>query len=192
VKAMDGMRICAYLWTGFGILWLLWALKTKPVQARESAGSRISYIIATVAAFYALFSGEIPFAWMQWRILPRTPWIEVLGVVLTVAGLAFAIWARAYLGGNWSSSVTLKVGHQLVRTGPYRWVRHPIYSGIILAMIGTAIERGKLRGVVAVVLLWIGFTIKSRIEERLMVATFGPDYQDYSRSTGALFPRFPF
>jgi protein-S-isoprenylcysteine O-methyltransferase Ste14 len=115
---MDGMRICAYLWTGFGILWLLWALKTKPVLARESAGSRISYIIATVAAFYAMFSGELPFGWMQWRILPRTPWIEVLGVVLTVAGLAFAIWARGYLGGNWSSSITLKVGHQLVRTGP--------------------------------------------------------------------------
>ena len=105
---MDGMRICAYLWTGFGILWLLWALKTKPVQARESPDSRISYVIATVAAFYVMFSGDLPFGWMYCRILPRTPWTEVLGVVLTVAGLAFAIWARAYLGGERSSSVALK------------------------------------------------------------------------------------
>ena len=189
---MGGKQICNYLWIGFGVLWLLRGLKTKPVQVGESAASRISYTVATTAAFYALFSGELPFAWMHYHILPRTPSIEVLGVVVTAAGLAFATWARAYLGGNWSSSVTLKVGHQLVRTGPYRWVRHPIYSGIILGMIGTAIERGQLRGVVAVIVLWVGFTIKSRIEERLMLATFGAEYQDYSRSTGALVPRLRF
>src|SRR5664279_3635206 len=140
---MSGMSICGCLWIAFGVLWLVWALRSKPTQMRESLGSRFSHVVATVAAFYAMFSGDVPLGWMHTRVVPRGPWVEALGIALTVAGMAFAIWARAYLGGNWSSNVTLKVGHQLVRTGPYRWVRHPIYSGLILAMIGTALNRAR-------------------------------------------------
>jgi protein-S-isoprenylcysteine O-methyltransferase Ste14 len=125
-----------------------------------------------MAAFFGMFSHDAVFSWMRLRILPPQLWITNLGIAITAAGLLFAIWARAYLGGNWSGTVTVKVGHQLIRTGPYRWVRHPIYSGMILAMIGTALSLGQLRGLTAVVLLWIGFTIKSRIEERFMTATF--------------------
>jgi protein-S-isoprenylcysteine O-methyltransferase Ste14 len=186
---MSGMLICGYLWIVFGILWLVWGLRTKPTQLRESLGSRFSYVVATVAAYYAMFSSQIPMGWMHVCIIPREPWIEAFGIALTLAGLVFAVWARAYLGGNWSSNVTVKVGHQLVRTGPYRWVRHPIYSGLILAMIGTALNRRTVRGLVAVVLLWTGFTIKSRIEERFMEATFGPEYDEYRRGTGAMVPR---
>ena len=186
---MSGMSICGCLWIAFGVLWLVWALRSKPTQMRESLGSRFSHVVATVAAFYAMFSGDVPLGWMHTRVVPRGPWIEALGIALTVAGMAFAIWARAYLGGNWSSNVTVKVGHQLVRTGPYRWVRHPIYSGLILAMMGTALNRRQVRGVVAVILLWVGFTIKSRIEERFMAATFGPEYDEYRRATGAMVPR---
>ena len=109
-------------------------------------------------------------------------------MTVTAAGLLLSIWARAYLGRNWSGTVTVKVGHQLIRSGPYRWVRHPIYSGLILAMIGTAINKGQLCGFVAVVLLWIGFTLKSRIEERFMGTTFGAEYEDYRRTTGAIVP----
>lgn len=76
-----------------------------------------------------------------------------------------------------------------MRSGPYRWVRHPIYSGMILAMAGTALERRQVRGVIAVVLLYAGFKIKSRIEEHVMQATFGSEYADYSRTTGAIVPR---
>ena len=188
----SGMSICGYLWMAFAILWLVWALRTKPTQRRESLGSRFSYVVATVAAFYAMFSGDVPVNWMSTRVIPREPWIQVPGIALTAAGMAFAIWARAYLGSNWSSNVTVKVGHRLVRTGPYRWVRHPIYSGLILAMIGTALNRRQVRGLLAVVLLWVGFTIKSRIEERFMASTFGPEYDEYKASTGALIPRLRF
>lgn len=189
VITMSGMSICGYLWVAFFILWVVWALKTKATQTRESLGSRFSYMVATIAAFYAMFSGDVPLGWMHIRILPRELWIQALGIALTVAGMAFAIWARAYLGGNWSSNVTVKVEHQLVRTGPYRFVRHPIYSGLILAMTGTALNRRTVRGLIAVVLLWVGFTIKSRIEERFMAATFGPQYGEYKAATGALIPR---
>jgi protein-S-isoprenylcysteine O-methyltransferase Ste14 len=186
---MSGMLICGYLWIAFGVLWLVWAARSKPTQMRESLGSRFSYVVATVAAYYAMFSSDIPMGWMHTRIIPREPRIEALGIALTVVGMAFAIWARAYLGGNWSSNVTVKVGHQLIRTGPYRWVRHPIYSGLIAAMIGTALNRRTVRGLVAVVLLWVGFSIKSKIEERFMAATFGPEYERYKGSTGAMVPR---
>jgi protein-S-isoprenylcysteine O-methyltransferase Ste14 len=100
-----------------------------------------------------------------------------------------AIWARFYLGENWSSAVSIKVGHQLIRSGPYAWVRHPIYSGLILAAIGTALVRGEIRGALAIVLLWYAFSVKTRMEEVFMRKTFGPDYEAYSASTGALVPR---
>ncbi len=116
-------------------------------------------------------------------------WSNALGIAITLAGIAFAMWARVYLGGNWSSSVTVKVGHQLVRTGPYRFVRHPIYTGLISSLFGTAIVRHQVRGIIAVVLAYVGFKIKSRIEERTMISTFGAQYDEYSRTTGAIVPR---
>ncbi len=154
--------------------------------------THIPYVILNVAAFYAMFSHELAYRWMRLRFLPPGPWVETLGIAITAAGLLFTIWARTYLGRNWSGTVTVKVGHQLIRSGPYRWVRHPIYSGLILATIGTAIVRGQVRGIVAVVLLWIGFVMKSRIEERVMAATFGSEYEEYSRTTGAIVPRLKF
>ncbi len=189
---MIGMSICGWMWAAFFVLWLIWAIRTKPTQLREGVSSRLSYTLLTIAAFFAIFSGDVPEGWLRIRLLPPNPWTEVLGIVMTAAGLGFAVWARAYLGGNWSSAVTVKVGHQLIRTGPYRWVRHPIYSGMIGAMVGTAFERRQVRGIIAVVLLYAGFKLKSMIEERAMSATFGPEYADYSRTTGAILPRLHF
>jgi len=189
---MSSFGICRYLWMAFFVIWLLWGINTKRTQTREGLRSRILYMIFTVAAFFIMFSREDAPGWMRVRILPRHLWIADLGIAVTAAGLLFAIWARAYLGRNWSGTITVKVGHQLIRSGPYRWVRHPIYSGMILAMLGTAINREQLRGFVAVPLLWIGFTIKSRIEERFMTATFGSQYDEYRRMTGGIVPRLGF
>jgi protein-S-isoprenylcysteine O-methyltransferase Ste14 len=186
---MTGISIVGYLWSAWLVIWLLWAIGTKKTRTRGDLRSSLPYVLVNVVAFYAMFSHEVAYSWTRLRILPPNPWIENLGIAITAAGLLFAIWARAYLGRNWSGTVTIKVGHQLVRSGPYRLVRHPIYSGLILAMLGTAINRGQLRGLVAVVLLWIGFVMKSRIEERFMTATFGPEYEEYSRTTGAIVPR---
>src|ERR1700757_2703904 len=189
MMTINGVSPCGWLWIGFGVIWLIWGIRGKPVQTREGVSSRLSYTVLTMAAFYLMFAGDIPRDWLRLRFLPASLWTEVLGVAITASGLGFAVWARAYLAGNWSSSVTVKVGHELVRTGPYRWVRHPIYSGIILAMFGTAIEHRQVRGLIAVVLLYAGFKIKSRIEEQAMAATFGSEYADYMNSTGAIGPR---
>ena len=118
--------------------------------------------------------------------------LGTIGVALTAMGIAFAVWARAYVGRNWSSAVTIKVGHRLVRTGPYAWVRHPIYTGILLGMLGTALVRRQPRGFIAFLLLWLAFLVKSRMEERFMRQAFGSEYEDYSHTTGALVPRIHF
>ena len=189
---MDARQICEYLWLMFGVVWMLWAIRGKPVQRRASLSSSLPYVLFTVAGFYVMFSRRLSVDWLHVVLFPARPWIEITGLVVTAAGLGFAIWARAYLGGNWSGAVSVKVGHELIRTGPYRWVRHPIYSGLILALLGTALDIGQTRGLVALVLLYAGFKIKSRLEESVMRGVFGAQYDDYSRSTGAIVPRLNF
>ncbi|HEX3106310.1 MAG TPA: isoprenylcysteine carboxylmethyltransferase family protein [Terriglobales bacterium] len=185
---MDTMRICSYLWTVFIVVWLVAALRTKRARERMDFGSRLVYSIPVFAGCYLLFSDSFS-GWLQEHVIPKNVWLESLAILLTTAGIGFAIWARFYLGQNWSSAVSIKVDHQLIRTGPYAWVRHPIYSGILLGMIGTALARREPRGVFAIALMCVGFWIKSRMEEGFMRKTFGQQYEEYSRSTGALIPR---
>ena len=92
---MSGMTICGYLWSAFFVIWVLWAFSAKRTQTRESFGSRIPYLIFTVAAFYAMFSRDVAFDWLRLRLLPPNPWIGNLGIAITAAGLLFAIWARS-------------------------------------------------------------------------------------------------
>ena len=176
----------------FLVVWLIWAFKTKRTRTYEGFSSRLSYSILNVAAFYLLFSGDVPREYLRARLFEPSIWTNALGIALTAAGIAFAFWARAYLGGNWSSAVTVKVDHELVRNGPYRFVRHPIYTGLILALFGTAMARYQVRGVIALVLAYAGFKIKSKIEERAMTNTFGAEYDAYRRSTGAIMPKLRF
>jgi len=186
---MSGTAICGYLWITFCVIWLILALKTKPTQQRESISSRLSYTVFVFAAYYLVFGKELTPPWLLIHLFRPSTISAALGVALTAAGIGFAVWARLYLGGNWSGAVTVKVGHELVRTGPYRFVRHPIYTGLILALLGTALQRAQVRGLIAIVLLYVGFKMKSKIEERAMISTFGPAYDEYSRRTGAIIPK---
>jgi protein-S-isoprenylcysteine O-methyltransferase Ste14 len=186
---MTAMPICSMLWMLLCLVWLALSLSRKETQEKAHWGERLAYGLPVVIAFYLLFSDRIPFAWLRFRIIPPSFLTDALGVALTGVGIAFAIWARFYIGNNWSSAPSIKVGHELVRTGPYAWVRHPIYSGLLIATAGTALVRGELRGIVVLLVLWLAFSLKSRIEERLMMKTFGSVYDEYSRSTGALIPR---
>jgi protein-S-isoprenylcysteine O-methyltransferase Ste14 len=181
--------ISGYLWVGFFIVWTLWAIWTKPTERRESLSSRLSYTLLVSAGFYLLYARRVWPAWLNEPILPPAGWITALAVGMTSAGLLFAIWARVHLGSNWSGTVTMKVGHELVRSGPYRWVRHPIYTGVFLAVLATAIERRQLRSIVALALIYAGFFRKIRKEEQFMNTLFGAGYDEYRRTTGALIPR---
>jgi protein-S-isoprenylcysteine O-methyltransferase Ste14 len=111
-----------------------------------------------------------------------------LGFMLVLAGIAFSIAARVSLGGNWSGIVTLKQDHELIRKGPYRLVRHPIYTGLVVAILGTAIAQGELRSVFAVALVAAALVRKIGIEEALLVQEFGAAYDRYRREVPALIP----
>jgi protein-S-isoprenylcysteine O-methyltransferase Ste14 len=121
------------------------------------------------------------------RFLPQGDVFPVLGTVLLAAGLGFSVWARRHLGRNWSAHVVVKQGHELVRTGPYRWVRHPIYTGILLALLGMVVAFGEWRGLLAMGFALLSFAVKSGQEERRMGEVF-PEYEQYRRETAALIP----
>ena len=185
---MFPMRICDALWVGFYILWLLWAIRIKKAERRERGFTFFLHRLLVAFGFVLIFL-DIPANWLYRRVLPSGLWLPILGIAVAVVGFAFAIWARVHIGRNWSSSVVAKVQHELIRSGPYRWVRHPIYSGLLLAILGTVLVQDQVRGLVALALVYAGWKIKSRLEERMMVSTFGEQYTTYANSTGALFPR---
>jgi protein-S-isoprenylcysteine O-methyltransferase Ste14 len=112
----------------------------------------------------------------------------MMGLVLTMAGCGFAAWARLALGSNWSGTATIKENHELVVKGPYRLARHPIYSGILIACLGTTLAIGEWRCIVGLIVVSLGLALKVTQEERLMVATFPEAYPLYRRRVKALIP----
>jgi protein-S-isoprenylcysteine O-methyltransferase Ste14 len=180
--------VCRYLWVAWIVLWLLWAFQSKRTQQRESIASRATYTFVLWMSMELMFNERYLSGWWRSDILPYRAWLGWAGLALTAAGFAITFWARLRLGSNWSGTVTIKVDHELIRSGPYRWVRHPIYTGLMLAMTGTAVALDRWHGAVALLLLWVSFTIKRLKEERFMRQTFGAQYSDYSRNTGAIFP----
>lgn len=185
---MNARSIFGYLWIAWLAIWMIWAFRSKQTRQRESLASQISYRIPILAGIYLTFYHRYLPPWWTSHILPYRGWFGWLGVGITVLGFALTFWARAVLGGNWSGIVTVKVDHDLVRSGPYRFVRHPIYTGILIAITGNALAINQWRGVVVVGLFWVSFTIKRLKEEEFMRQTFGVQYDDYARTTGAIFP----
>ena len=122
------------------------------------------------------------------RSIAYSPGLGWIAVAICWAGILFAIWARVYLGTNWSSTVTLKEGHELMRGGPYALVRHPIYSGLLLGWLGMALEKGRWMALIGLLIIFLGFRLKSRTEERFMREQFGEQYEEYRRRTAALIP----
>ena len=179
------------MWIAWCLYWVISARGTKRTVRRESWVSRISHVLPLIIGILLVALPHIPSALFATRILPRTFVTYWVGVTLTFLGLAFAVWARRHIGSNWSGTVTVKENHALVRTGPYAWVRHPIYTGLLLAILGTAVARGELRGVWALAMCTIAFVSKLRIEERWMRQEFGEEYARYSASVPALIPFAP-
>jgi protein-S-isoprenylcysteine O-methyltransferase Ste14 len=178
------------LWILFGLYWLLSALKLKKTKKREAWHERVLYMLPLLAAFFFLSRPEAHYGWLGARFVPDNPTVGWLGVTLTAAGVAVAFWARWHLGANWSGVVTLKEGHELIRRGPYRTIRHPIYTGILLALLGTAVAIGEVRVLLAVAIAWLSFYLKARREESFLSEEFGPSFAEHRQHTGMFFPRF--
>jgi protein-S-isoprenylcysteine O-methyltransferase Ste14 len=177
-------------WIVFAVYWIISALQAKRKMKREPAGEQLARFLVLGTAFTVLYSGDPRLGFLNDRFLPYRDWMRALGAGLTVAGVAFAIWARYHIGQYWSGSVSLKAEHKLIRTGPYAHIRHPIYTGILLALAGTTLVIGRYRALVALVVWLLGFIWKARREEALLSGEFGAAFQEHKRVTGFFLPRF--
>jgi protein-S-isoprenylcysteine O-methyltransferase len=172
----------------FWVLWILPAVFGKRTIQRQRASSRILQLILLLFAYVLVVDSGRDWGWLNLRVVPAGSTATAVGYALLLAGMLFAGWARLFLGGNWSSNVALKQGHTLVQSGPYRIVRHPIYTGLLVALLGTAIALGELRCFLGVLLAAIAWKIKSMSEETLMVQQFGDQYARYREQVKGLVP----
>jgi protein-S-isoprenylcysteine O-methyltransferase Ste14 len=177
------------IWVAWCMYWIISARGVKAVQRQESAGSRAGHIVAlTVAAILLALPSEA-LGSLATQIVPESIDLALTGAAITVAGLALTVWARRALGANWSSTVTVKKEHELITAGPYRYVRHPIYSGLLVGFLGSALAWGQWRGLLAFVIATYALWRKWRMEERFMRETFGAAYSEYAARTPAVVPR---
>lgn len=177
-----------WVWTLVGIYWLFAALRSKPVARRERWYSRLGHLVMMALALILLFKRSTGISVLEARFIPEYNGIAWAGFGITIVGCAFAVWARVFLGSNWSATVTLKQNHELVRQGPYAVVRHPVYSGFLLGMLGTALTLGEVRGLIACAIAFAAWFVKARTEEKFLAEQFGEAYAGYCRQVKQLIP----
>ena len=182
------------LWVVFFSYWTWLAAQaskaggTPPSRRAERGTSRTTHLLLMGGAFLLLFCPFLSVGFLAARFVPEglaTSWV---GVALAAAGMAFAVAARLRLGRNWSGRIEIKRTHELVRSGPYRVTRHPIYTGILLGLLGSALALGEVRGLVAVALALVAYKRKSATEELWLEQEFGEHYAAYRREVKALIP----
>jgi protein-S-isoprenylcysteine O-methyltransferase Ste14 len=185
--------LIAIFWLIFWIYWIVSAVGVKQnVKGKGSwsfggwLGSRLLFIVIIVAILnLPQFSGW--WAWANGWAIFQSEAVRSIGVVLTAAGISFAIWARRHLGRNWSGTPRMKVGHELVTSGPYRFVRHPIYTGMLAALFGSALAVG-FAWLVIFIIVTVVFVRRIGVEEKYMMQLFPDQYPAYRARTKALVP----
>ncbi len=176
------------MWISYFTYWWAMSAKVKVTERSESAPSRLVRMVSILGAFALLWLPRVPLPGLNQRFLPLGVWCFWLGAAITAGGLLFSIWGRRHLGANWSQAVTVKQDHELITSGPYGLVRHPIYTGLLLGFVGSAVALGEWRGLVAVALVFTALWHKLRLEEKWMRVQFGEPYEAYSRHVSALVP----
>ncbi|QWT20963.1 isoprenylcysteine carboxylmethyltransferase family protein [Bacillus sp. NP157] len=170
--------------------WAISAWGNKSAVRGEPWLTRVVLYWLPLALAFALLGPNAWFrgTWLVEAFVPHTDPVFALSLVLVASGVALACWARYLLGKNWSSVVQIKQGHELIEAGPYRYIRHPIYTGLLLAFVGSALKVGDVRGIIAVAIVFVSFWRKLRMEERMLGETFGDAYVAYRGRTKALIP----
>jgi protein-S-isoprenylcysteine O-methyltransferase Ste14 len=173
------------MWCVIEIYWDVARKKSAPVAESESRRSRWVHLVLTSVAQFLIL---IPNQGLRERWLPASMLVSLAGLTLNAAGLILAIWARRCLGRYWSGEITIKVEHQLVRIGPYRLLRHPIYTALLALYLGTAIVSGELHALIGFVLAVLAYLRKIRLEEANLQKAFGAEYEGYRGESWALLP----
>ena len=175
------------LWLVWAVTWAVTSSWVKPIAWSATWQEQLAYRVPLWLAALLLVVPHWPRP-LEIQIIPHSETSGAVGALLTALGLGFAIWARQVLGRNWSSDVAVKEKHELIRSGPYALARHPIYTGMSLAFVGTAVAIGDWRAFIAAAIAIASFIYKLRLEERLMRETFGAEYDAYAGRVKALVP----
>jgi protein-S-isoprenylcysteine O-methyltransferase Ste14 len=181
--------LTAALWALLLTYWFVTFFPNRQTVRREPRWQWFVRILPLVAAYSLLLREPGQADWLGRRFVPASSWLQAIGVGVTALGVALAIWARWHLGRNWSATVSIRSGHELIGQGPYRTIRHPIYSGFLLATIGSALTIGETRALVTFAVVLVLFTIKARKEETWLAREFGADFEQQRRRTGRFLPR---
>ena len=184
------MSIEGRAWAIWAIWWLAMAFFSKSTKRRESPLQRIEHLLPALLGFALIFREGFGGAWLARPIFVAGPTLLLICVSVTILGLLFAVWARLALGANWSGTITIKANHQLIRRGPYRWIRHPIYTGMLAALLAVAITQGLLSGLVGFALVLFALFRKARREESFLSQEFGEGFAEHRQHTGMFLPPF--
>lgn len=187
ISVDQALQMATILWWVLALVWLVLWFGMKRAKRSETPWERAQHIVPVLVSFWLLFERQWPL--LNQQLLPETPGILWAGVLLTALGVGIGVWARLSLGANWSGMVTLKKDHELIRTGLYRWIRHPIYTGILVGFLGTELIRGQIRGLLGFVILWLSFYFKAKREENLLRQEFGEGFEEHARHTGMFLPK---
>lgn len=188
---MEQSKIALQLaWLLFFIFWIFGAFQTKKANRQESILKRfLWYYFPLIIAGLLLGPGEwFGHTWLRENFVEHTDLVGIIGASIAWLGTLLACWSRFLLGKNWSVSVQLKKDHELIKTGPYKIIRHPIYTAILLLFLGNVIIVGDYRGILALVIVFISLWRKLKLEERWLAENFGENYIQFKAKTQALFP----
>jgi protein-S-isoprenylcysteine O-methyltransferase Ste14 len=172
---------------GWVLLSIYWEIAAKHAAAAKSSESRASRAVHVFLTNAALILEIAPIRGLG-RVWPVSLSIMAAGLAMEAIGLFLAIWARRHLGRNWSGEITIKVEHELIRSGPYRWLRHPIYTGILAMYAGVLLVTGEWLAVAGFTIIGLAYWRKIRLEEENLNTAFGANYDAYRRETWALVP----
>jgi protein-S-isoprenylcysteine O-methyltransferase Ste14 len=186
----EAFQISSKIWFVWCIVWLLMAAWSKPSKRREFPWQRLEHVIPLLFGFFLIYNRRANWSFLGQRLVSQNDAVTILGLLLTAGGLILAVWARIALGANWSGTVTIKSGHNLIRRGPYKWIRHPIYTGILISFVGTVMLQGEVRAFLGFVLVLLALYRKAKREERFLSEEFGQGFAEHAKHTGMFLPRF--
>jgi protein-S-isoprenylcysteine O-methyltransferase Ste14 len=189
-RAERAFHIAGRAWAIWVVLWLLMAFFSKSSKRRETPGQRLEHLIPALFGFLLIFREGTTTPWLSKVVFPDNPMLMSACVLVTILGLLFAVWARLALGSNWSGTVTIKANHQLIRGGPYRFIRHPIYTGMLAALFATAITQRLVTGLLGFAIVLFALWRKAKREESFLSQEFGQAFDEHRQHTGMFLPRF--
>jgi len=182
------LNLFPLMWISYLIYWWTLSGNVKVTIRTESLLSRFIRSFSIILAAVLLCLPKFPIPFLNLRFTPLSNLCFWIGAIITAGGLCFSVWARHYLGKNWSQAVTIKEDHKLITNGPYALARHPIYTGLLFGFVGSSIALGEWRGVIAVALVFGVLLFKLKLEEKWLHEKFGESYETYCKKVSALIP----